>query len=359
MFRAALISLIALGLVAQEPPKPTPAQTSAPAAAAKPAAAAPEAKPAPHPDDVVLAKVGGEPITEADFRASFRLIPQQEQMQILMLQGGKEEFIKRMAESKLLAAKAKSMGLDKTADFQRTLDRTKDDLLAREFLTKEGEALQKKLKVSDPEVKAYYDAHLDKFKQPELVSVRHILVAVKRDPKEKAGLTDAEAKLHIAKLQADLKKGMKFEDLAKKFSDDPGSKENGGLYKDVDPSNWDKDFAKAAMTQPIGKVGAPVKTQFGYHLIKVEDRKPARLVPFEEAKAEAEQLAQRDRQAEVWDQLMDGLKKEIPFELTKPAPSDLAKAKAAVEPAPAKATEPAAPKAEAPKASAPAKGGAH
>jgi hypothetical protein len=56
---------------------------------------------------------------------------------------------------------------------------------------------------------------------------------------------------------------------------------------------------------------------------------------------------------------MDGLKKEIPFELAKPAPSDLAKVKAVVEPAPAKATEPEAPKAEAPKASAPVKGGAH
>ena len=333
MLRASLIPLIALGLAAQEPAKP------APAPAAQPAPVSPQ----PKPEDVVLAKVGGEPITEADFRAAFRILPRQEQMQILMLQGGKEEFVKRMAESKLLAAKARKLGLDQTPDFQRTLERTKDDLLAREYLNKEGEALQAKLKLSDADVKAFYDAHLDKFKQPELVSVRHILVAVKRDPKDKEGLSDAEAKQHIAKLQADLKKGVKFEDLAKQFSDDPGSKDNGGLYKDVDPSSWDPAFAKAAMTQPIGKVGAPVKSQYGYHLIKVEDRKPARQIPFEEAKAEAQQLAERDRQGEVWDQLMDGLKKEIPFELAKPAPSDAAK------PAPAQAK----PAAE------PAKGGAH
>jgi parvulin-like peptidyl-prolyl isomerase len=331
MLRASLIPLIALGLAAQEPAKPAPAPQPAPVA------------PQPKPEDVVLAKVGGEPITEADFRAAFRILPRQEQMQILMLQGGKEEFVKRMAESKLLAAKARKLGLDQTPDFQRTLERTKDDLLAREYLNKEGEALQAKLKLSDADVKAFYDAHLDKFKQPELVSVRHILVAVKRDPKDKEGLSDAEAKQHIAKLQADLKKGLKFEDLAKQFSDDPGSKDNGGLYKDVDPSSWDPAFAKAAMTQPIGKVGAPVKSQYGYHLIKVEARKPARQIPFEEAKAEAQQLAERDRQGEVWDQLMDGLKKEIPFELAKPAPSDAAK------PAP---TEPK-PAAE------PAKGGAH
>jgi peptidyl-prolyl cis-trans isomerase C len=297
---------------------------------------------------VVLAKVGGEPITEADFQAAFRLLPQQEQMQILMLQGGKEEFVKRMAESKLLAVKAKRMELDKTPAFQRALDRTKDDLLAREFLAKEGEALQKRLVVSDDEVKAFYEKNKDRFKQPELASVRHILVSVKREG-EATGLSEAEAKAKVAKIQAELKKGAKFDALAKKYSDDPGSKENGGLYEDADPSGWAPEFGAAARTQPIGKVGAPVKTQFGYHLIKVEGRKAARQVPFEEAKAVAEQGAQRERQATVWNELMNDLRKEIPFELTAPAPT---------EKAPAPKVEPkAAPKADAKDAAA-AKGGA-
>ncbi|HEX9081898.1 MAG TPA: peptidylprolyl isomerase [Holophagaceae bacterium] len=314
MLRASLMSLLALGLVAQEPAKPAPA-----APVAKPAQVAPAA-PAPKPADKVVARVGGEPITEADFVAALRMMPQQEQMQILMIQGGREEFIKRMAESKLLAVKAKAMGLDKTPEFQRTLERTKDDLLAREFLTKEGEALQSQLKISDADVKAYYDTHLDKFKQPDLVSVRHILVAVKQDPKEKTGLTEAEAKKRIAMLQADLKKGAKFADLAKKYSDDPGSKDNGGLYADVDPSHWDPDFLKAVNAQPVGKIGAPVKTRYGYHLIRVEGRKPARTLSFEEAKAEAQQQATRERQGQVWEQLMAQLKKEIPFEILTPAP---------------------------------------
>jgi parvulin-like peptidyl-prolyl isomerase len=91
-----------------------------------------------------------------------------------------------------------------------------------------------------------------------------------------------------------------------------------------------------------------VKTQFGYHLVKVEERKPARQVPFEEAKGPAEKMAQQERQVAVWNELMDGLRKEIPFELVKPAPAP--KAPAAPKAAePAKAPEPA--KAE------PAKGG--
>lgn len=343
MLRASLISLIALGAVAQEPAKaPTPAPASA--------VPAPIPAAAPKPEDVVLAKIGGESITEADFQAAFRLLGQQEQMQVLMVQGGKDEFVKRMAESKLLSVKAKRMELDKTPSYLRALERTKDDLLAREFLTKEGEALQKKLIVSEADVKAYHDSHPERFKQPELASVRHILVAVKQGDAP-SGLTDAEAKARIAKIQAELKKGAKFEALVKTYSDDPGSKENGGLYADADPSGWVPEFGAAARTQPIGKVGAPVKTMFGYHLIKVESRKPARQLPFEEAKGPAEKMAQQERQVAVWNELMDGLRKEIPFELMKPAPM----------PAPAPATPKAAEPAKTPepvKATEPVKGGA-
>lgn len=314
MLRASLISLIALGVVAQEPAKaPVPAPSAA-------QAAPPAAPPIPKPEEVVLARVGGEPITEADFQAAFRLLGQQEQMQILMIQGGKEEFVKRMAESKLLSVKAKRLDLDKTPSYLRAVDRTKDDLLAREFLAKEGEALQKKLAVSEAEVKAFYDKHPERFKQPELASVRHILVSVKKGEGQ-PGLTDAEAKARIAKIQGEIKKGAKFEALAKKYSDDPGSKENGGLYADADPSGWVPEFGAAARTQPVGKVGAPVKTMYGYHLMKVEGRKPARQVPFEEAKGPAEKMAQQERQAAVWNELMDDLRKEIPFEMVKPVPA--------------------------------------
>lgn len=324
MLRASLISLIALGVVAQTPAK-APAKAKSAAKSAAKAAAAPAVKPA------VLARVDGAPLTEADFQSAFALLPQQEQMQILMVQGGKEEFVKRMAESKLLAAKAKRMGLDKSEEFQRALTRAKDDLLAREYLVKEGDALQKRLAVSDAEVKAYYEGHPDRFKQPELVSVRHILISLKQDPKAEAGLTEDEAKAKIAKIQDELKAGAKFEDLAKTYSDDPGSKENGGLYADADPAAWVPEFGNAARTQPIGEVGAPVKTTFGYHLVKVEGRKPSRLVPFEEAKQAVEQAARRDRQVTVWNELMAGLEKEIPFELVHPSPSS----KKAPKPAPA------------------------
>jgi len=345
MLRASLITLIALGVVAQEPPKaPVPAPTPAPVAA-----------PAPKPEEIVLAKVGGEVVTEADFRAAFQLLGQQEQMQLLMVQGGKEEFVKRMAESKLLSVKAMKMGLDKSPGFLRALDRAKDDLLAREYLEKEGPGLQKKLEVDEAAVKAYYERHPDRFKQPDLVSVRHILVTVK-EGKGKEGRSDAEARARIEKIQAEIKKGAKFEALVKKYSDDPGSKDNGGLYADADPTHWVPEFGAAARTQPVGKVGAPVKTTYGYHLIRVEGRKPAREVPFGEAKEQAEKLAQQERQGLVWNELMDGLRKEIPFELIKPAPAPEAHGPAKSPEAPKAPETPKSP--ESPKAPAATKGGA-
>ncbi|MGC5328733.1 stalk domain-containing protein [Brevibacillus sp. SYSU BS000544] len=119
--------------------------------------------------------------------------------------------------------------------------------------------------LTEQELLAYYNQH------PELytvASVRHILVA-----------TEAEAKQVIDRLA----KGEKFADLAKALSTDPGSKNNGGLYENALVSNWVGPFRDAAVKQPIGKVGKPVKTQFGYHVILVEKRSVA---PFQTVKAD-------------------------------------------------------------------------
>jgi peptidyl-prolyl cis-trans isomerase C len=319
MLRAVSLSMLALGLSAQG----TPA-TVAPA----PAPARVPTQPAPKPEEIILAKIGGETITEADFQAVVQAMPQQQRMQLMMVEGGKDEFIKRMVDSKLLALKARKMDLDKSPVFQRTVERTKDDLLAREFLTKESENLQKKLAVNDEQLKVYYEGHKDKFKQGERASAKHILVLVKAAGGEGQGLPDAEAKKRVAKIQAEMKLGKKFDELAKKYSEDPGSKDRGGLIEDFDPKQMVPEFAKAVETQPLGKVGAPIKTQYGYHLIKVEKRMPAKQLSFDEAKNEVQQAATQERQTQVWNELMDGLKKEFPVEIsTKP--------KAPVAPAPA------------------------
>ncbi len=119
-----------------------------------------------------------------------------------------------------------------------------------------------KTNITDTDLQAYYEKNKAQF---TVATVRHILVD-----------TETEAKSVIDRL----KKGESFATLAKTLSKDPGSKDNGGLYADADVSKWVPEFRDAVMTQPIGQVGQPVKTSYGYHVILVEKRtvKPLSLV---------------------------------------------------------------------------------
>ncbi|WP_081757147.1 peptidylprolyl isomerase [Gorillibacterium massiliense] len=134
-----------------------------------------------------------------------------------------------------------------------------------------------KNKVTDDQVKAEYDKN-NAEKLYNVVDVRHILIATK-DLSDSTGKTekrtDAEA-LKIAKEVIDkLKGGAKFEDLAKEYSEDTGSKDNGGLYSAVPEVNSGmvEPFEKAMNSLKIGEISEPVKSDYGYHVMKVDARK--------------------------------------------------------------------------------------
>ena len=339
--RPLYLSLLALTLSAQATPKP---------AAAKPAVKKPVApaakKPAAPAKDPVLAKVGPAVITESDFQAVLAQMPQQQQMMVQIVQGAKEELVNRIAERKILALEAQKQGLDKTPDFARTLAQTKDDLLAREYLRAQSPALQAQMKLSDADLQAYYKAHEKEFATPAKATARHILVMVKGDMTQGKGMSDDEAKAKVAQIQAELKAGKKLEDLAKTYSDDPGSKDKGGIYEDFDPKTMDPAFAQAVETQPIGAVGEPVKSMYGYHLIEVEKRTPAAQQTFDEAKAKVQEEATKARQEQVWKDMMGKLKQDFPVTLTLPKPAEPkpaapAPAQPAATPKPADAPKPA------------------
>lgn len=138
-----------------------------------------------------------------------------------------------------------------------------------------------KTAVSESDAKSFYDSNSEKFKVPETVRASHILFAVPEDAKPGV----AEEKEKLAKSTEDrIKKGEDFAKLASELSDDPGSKSRGG---DLDFFSHDRmvpEFADAAFKMKVGDVSDPVKTQYGYHIIKVTDKKEARTVPFPEAK---------------------------------------------------------------------------
>lgn len=126
-----------------------------------------------------------------------------------------------------------------------------------------------KPKVTEQEMKTEYDKDPSEF---NVASVRHILVKV-TDPKTKESVRTDEEALKIAKdVKAKLDAGGDWNALAKQYSEDDGSKDKGGLYENSAVSGWVQAFKEAVNTQAVGKIGEPVLSEYGYHIIKVESR---------------------------------------------------------------------------------------
>jgi peptidyl-prolyl cis-trans isomerase D len=136
-------------------------------------------------------------------------------------------------------------------------------------------------KSNEQSIKNYYDSHKETFSAQESVRARHILIST--EGKDAAG--EAKA-LETAKSVAARAKKEDFAKLAKEFSDDPGSKVKGGDLGTFTRGQMVKEFDEVAFTAPVGQVNDPIKTQFGYHIIQVQERKPASSRSLEEARTD-------------------------------------------------------------------------
>ena len=173
----------------------------------------------------------------------------------------------------LLAREAKKANLDKQPDIKQQMDLAGQTVLVRADVTD----WIKKNPIPDAELKKEYDAIKSQMGDKEY-KVKHILVE-----------NEADAKDVIAQLQ----KGAKFDELAKARSKDPGSKDRGGDLDWNAPGGFVKPFSDAMAATPKGKFTAtPVQTQFGYHVIFVEDVREAKVPSFEEVKPQLQQRVQ-------------------------------------------------------------------
>ncbi len=149
-----------------------------------------------------------------------------------------------------------------------------------------------KPQVSDADVQAYYNAHQDQYQVKDQVKVRHILIAV---PAGADAKTDAAAKAKAEDILKQIKSGGNFADLASKNSDDPGSKGQGGELGWLDRGKTVPEFDKAAFSLAPGQTSDVVKTQFGYHILQVEEKKTAHLRPLAEVKPEIVPVLEQQR----------------------------------------------------------------
>ncbi len=153
----------------------------------------------------------------------------------------------------------------------------KKGLAIQQFITKH---IAEKVTVSDKEPRAYYDSHPDSFKQPEQVRASHILIKV--DPQADESQR-AEARKTIEGIQQKLQKGEDFATLAKESSQGPSSAKGGDLDY-FRRGQMVKPFEQAAFALKLGELSNLVETRFGYHLIKVIDKKPETTILYEDIK---------------------------------------------------------------------------
>jgi peptidyl-prolyl cis-trans isomerase D len=157
------------------------------------------------------------------------------------------------------------------------------------YILLDPQALQARVTVTPAEIQTYYNTHREEFRQEEQACASHILVKVKQTPEAKNGHPDAEAKRMAEDLLAQIKGGADFATLAKKSSEDEGSKQAGGDLGCFPRGRMVPEFEKAAFGLDAGQLSDVVKSNFGYHVIRLNSRKPESVQSLEESRARIRQ----------------------------------------------------------------------
>jgi peptidyl-prolyl cis-trans isomerase C len=257
-------------------------------------------------DDPVVAKVNGTDIRQSDLTAAEEDIGQN--LPPMAPDAKRDYLITYVTDMLIIAKAAEAKKIGDSADFKRKLDIARNKLLMEGLLTAEA-----KTAVNDEAMKKVYAEATKQMGEEKEVHARHILV--EKEDEAKAVL-------------ADLKKGGDFVAIAKEKSKDPGSKESGGDLGYFTKDQMVPEFAEVAFKLDKGQLSDPVKTQFGWHVLKVEDKRNRPIPEFDKVKDQIETYVVRKAQAD----LVTKLRGEAKIEKI-PAKADAAPAAPAAKPA--------------------------
>ncbi len=241
-----------------------------------------------------LATVNGVAITEADVEQMVFALMQHGQN--VNNEQGRKMVLEQLINKKLLVLDAQKNLYEYDPEFKKSLEIVKNDLLVNFAMKK----VMDKVAVSDAEAKEHYDKNKESFVAGEAVSASHILV----DSEEKA--------LEI--LEKINKKEISFEDAARAESSCP-SKENGGNLGEFTHGQMVPEFDEACFSMDVGEVKGPVKTQFGYHLIKLNSKKEARPIEFDEIKDQIKDTLLQQKQQDAYTSKINQLKILYPVDM--------------------------------------------
>lgn len=230
-------------------------------------------------EETVVAKIGSRKFTEGElnkiigyyYDATQAKSLEQNLPQKLML-------IKNIVQGQVIADKAREKGFDKRVDIAEQTKFVVNNHLGGLYIKNE---VVGKIKLSDEDLENYYKIHKEEFKIPEMVKARHILLKVDAGASEDLR---KKAKEKAGEALKRLKAGEDFAKLAQEVSDDPGTKDKGGDTSFFAKGKMVPEFEKAAFALKPGALSDLVETKFGYHIIKVEEKKAEEIPALEKVK---------------------------------------------------------------------------
>ncbi|MEF9952495.1 MAG: peptidylprolyl isomerase [Clostridium sp.] len=245
-------------------------------------------------ENKVLAVVNGREITEADLQAALEKFPPERRTQ-LESEDGMKYLLEQVASWELLYAYAVEQGIENRDEYKVQIEDAKRGILSQIAI---NDTLSE-VKISDDEVSEYYEANKDNFADAPQVRASHILV----DSEEKAN-----------EIISEIKDGLSFTEAAKKYSSCPSGAQGGSLGS-FGRGMMVPEFEEAAFALGLGEVSAPVQTQFGYHVILVEEKLPERVKSLEEVKPQIMNMLVQSGQQKAYVGLVEDLKKKYNYEV--------------------------------------------
>ncbi|MGO8878235.1 MAG: peptidyl-prolyl cis-trans isomerase [Desulfomonilaceae bacterium] len=250
------------------------------------------------PDDQVLAKVGSKTITEGDLKQMANAVPEKFRY-YYQTPEGRRQTLDYIVNIYALAAEAEKEGLDKSPDAEKLLAFTRNDLLARLLLDKSTKDTPVP---TEADAKKYFEQNKTEFSTPESVKLHHILLENEKDAKQ---------------VLARLKKGEKFADVASQVSICP-SKTNGGDLGWMPKGSLVPEIEEVAFKMKKDQIEGPVKSKFGYHILYLEDKKPAEEASFDQVKDYIIEQLKYQKQQEQYEKLADSLRKKMNVQILLP-----------------------------------------
>lgn len=240
---------------------------------------------------VKVAQVGDQSITDEDIKKHLSVMSKADQNRLLKNKDTRDRLIENLVTEEILVQEAKKRNVQNDSEFKAVLEQYTRRLMAQKVLQEEVFS-----KMDEKNLKSYFSKNKKKFNQDE-VRASHILLKTEKEADEVYALVT--------------KKGADFGELAKKHSTDPTAQHNLGDLGYFTRARMVPEFSDAAFSMSKGKISKPVKSQFGYHIIKVVDKKQGKPVKFEDVVVQVRQDYQKTKIEETVDRLKKKSKVEV------------------------------------------------